>query len=86
MQDTRGVNGHEGHHSDHAGGDQGGLNAMGLFMAAAVTLLLAVWLVPSLGWPLGIGIAALGGGVMLALQRGGMCGSGGSGHNHRGGC
>lgn len=86
MHETKGVAGHEGHHSDHGGGDQRGVNAMGLLMAVAVAVAVAVWLVPGLGWPLGIGIAVLAGGVMLALQRSGVCGSSGSGHNHCGGC
>jgi hypothetical protein len=70
----------------HDGGHQGGMNAMGLLMAGGTALLVAVLLVPSLGLPLGIGVAVLAGVVMLAMHRGAMCGPGGTTGRHKGGC
>ena len=71
--------GHEGVHG-------GGVNAMGLLMAGGAALLVAVLLVPSLGWPLGIGAGVLAGLLMLAMHRGAMCGPGGTTGHRRGGC
>ncbi|HLF76688.1 MAG TPA: hypothetical protein VJB57_04290 [Dehalococcoidia bacterium] len=68
------------------GGHEGGMNAMGLLMAGSTGLLVAILLVPSLGWPLGIGVAVLAGVVMLRMHGGVMCGPGGTTGHRRGGC
>ena len=75
-------------HDAHQGHDDGhqGMNPMGLLMAGGTAVLVAVLLVPSLGWPLGIGIAVLAGVVMLAMHGGAMCGPGGPTGRYRGGC
>lgn len=77
----------------HQHGDQqdkqttgmGGMNAMGLLMGGGTAVLVAVLLAPSLGWPIGIGVAIVVGALMLAMHGGALGGHGGSG-GHRGGC
>lgn len=55
-------------------------------MAGGTVILVAVLLVPSLGWPLGIVVAGLTGAVMLAMHGGAMCGHDGTARRHKGGC
>jgi hypothetical protein len=85
MNETRQSAEHD-HRESHGGGHRDGLNPMGLLIAGGTAVLVAVLLVPSLGWPLGIGIAVLIGVVMLAMHGGAMCGPGGTTGHHRGGC
>ena len=85
MNETRHSTEHKQHES-RAGGHGGGINAMGLLMAGGTALLVAILLVPSLGWPLGIGVAVLAGVVMLRMHGGAMCGPGGSTGHHKSGC
>jgi hypothetical protein len=76
-------------HSHHEGNDRGhrrGMNAMGLLMAGGTAILVAVLLVPSLGWPLGIVVAVLAGAAMLAMHGGAMGGHDGTTGRHKGGC
>ena len=85
MNETRQPTEHD-HQVGNNGGHQGGMNAMGLLMAGGTAVLVAVLLVPSLGWPLGIGAAVLAGLLMLAMHGGAMCGPRGTTGHHRGGC
>lgn len=71
---------------ENKGGHGRGMNAMGMLMAGSTAILVAVLLVPSLGWPLGILVAVLAGAVMLSMHGGAMCGHDGTAGRHKGGC
>ena len=87
MNETRQSTEHE-QHGSQAGGHGGGINVMGLLMAAGTAVIVAVLLVPSIGLLFGIGAGFLAGAWMLAMHGGAMGGHSchGSDGGHRHGC